>query len=488
MNRTDDSAFAADDEVMLPLPRRILLFAGASERAVRLDAVLEFLECEPLLQRSIPGADREDDQNWLAWVVSSCLGESLADLLNDLPALAPGIPVLLIGDEDEFPVLTPAARAQVVRRVSFPVRYPELSDALRTARHAVANGGLVRSARELELFRSLVGRSPAIEQVRRLVTQVAGTDANVLILGETGTGKEVVARNIHNSSNRRNKPFVAVNCGAIPAELLESELFGHEKGAFTGALTTRQGRFELAEGGTLFLDEIGDMPLPMQVKLLRVLQERTFERVGSGRSIASDVRIIAATHRNLEAAIDDGSFREDLYYRLNVFPIEMPPLRRRQSDLPLLITELTARMEGQSRATVRLGQSAMRALCAYAWPGNVRELANLIERLAIMYPAETVEAWNLPAKFQQAGGASGAAPAETALVEPGPALDAPLPENGIDLKEYLNDLEIGLIRRALDEASGVVAHAAKLLGMRRTTLVEKIRKFGIGRPEDAPEN
>jgi sigma-54 dependent transcriptional regulator, flagellar regulatory protein len=153
MNRTDDSAFAADDEVMLPLPRRILLFAGASERAVRLDAILEFLECEPLLQRSIPDPDRDGDQNWLAWVVSSCLGQSLADLLNDLPALAPGIPVLLIGDEDEFPVLTPAARAQVVRRVSFPVRYPEISEALRTARHAVANGGLVRSARELELFR-----------------------------------------------------------------------------------------------------------------------------------------------------------------------------------------------------------------------------------------------------------------------------------------------------------------------------------------------
>ena len=489
MSVLEEIARSPDHVAVKPLPCRVVLIAGDSRRAARLETVLEFLECEPELHHGAPGAETLAEEGLLALVISGCLGEELFDLLNNLPELAPGVPVVLVGAQAEFPALTKAAQAQVVRRVGLPTRYPELADALRSAQHAAANGGLAEGSRTVELFRSLVGCSPAIQKIRRLMTQVAATDANVLILGETGTGKEVVARNIHRASSRRSRPFVAVNCGAIPADLLESELFGHEKGAFTGALTARQGRFEMAEGGTLFLDEIGDMPLPMQVKLLRVLQERTIERVGSNRSIACDVRIIAATHRDLETAIADGKFREDLYYRLNVFPIEMPPLRQRLGDLPLLIAELTARMEGEGRATVRLGASALRALSVYAWPGNVRELANLVERLAILHPGETVALQDLPPKFRQGFGDTGPEDDGPAAMDPpaaGVALQ--LPENGIDLKEYLNDLEMGLIRRALDEANGVVAHAAKLLGMRRTTLVEKIRKFGIARPEDAPDN
>ena len=477
-----------DTGLPMPLPTRVLLFAGQPERAARLEAVLEFLECEPRVYRSMPDSEARAGDGWLAWVVSGCVGDGLSDLLNELPERAPGVPVVLIGAEGDFPPLTKAAQGQVVRRVNFPVRYPELIDALRSARHAVANGGLHGGARSLELFRSLVGHNALIRRIRRLVTQVAATDANVLILGETGTGKEVVARNIHCASSRRDRPFVAVNCGAIPADLLESELFGHEKGAFTGALTARQGRFELAEGGTLFLDEIGDMPLPMQVKLLRVLQERAFERVGSSRSITCNVRIIAATHRDLEAAIDTAEFRADLYYRLNVFPIEMPPLRQRRDDLPLLISELTSRMEGEGRGSVRLGESAMRALCAYPWPGNVRELANMIERLAIMHPGDTVAVGDLPAKFHPGAGSEPVAGGLTDGPEDGWSVEPRLPENGMDLKDYLNELEMGLIRRALDESSGVVAQAAKLLGMRRTTLVEKMRKFGISRPEDTTEN
>lgn len=333
---------------------------------------------------------------------------------------------------------------------------------------------------------AIVGQDPAVKTVLKLADQVAPSDASVLITGESGTGKELMARYLHRKSKRASQPFISVNCAAIPEHLLESELFGHEKGAFTGAVTARQGRFELAEGGTLFLDEIGDMPLPMQVKLLRVLQERTFERVGSNRSIQCDVRIIAATHRDLEMAIDEGSFREDLYYRICVFPIEVPPLRQRRGDLPLLISELTNRMEGEGRGSVRLGHSALRALAVYHWPGNVRELANLIERLAIMFPGETVEASDLPAKFRTEGDAP-ADELDASLIDSAVGLGVPLPEAGIDLKEYLSDLEMGLIRQALDEASGVVAHAAKLLGMRRTTLVEKMRKFGISRPEDATE-
>ncbi|MFW5824980.1 MAG: sigma 54-interacting transcriptional regulator, partial [Marinobacter sp.] len=268
--------------------------------------------------------------------------------------------------------------------------------------------------------------------------------------------------------------------------------FGHEKGAFTGAITARVGRFELAEGGTLFLDEIGDMPLNMQVKILRVLQERTFERVGSNRTQSADVRIIAATHKNLEEMIEKGEFREDLYYRLNVFPIEMPPLRERVEDIPLLINELIARMEKEKRGSLRLNSAAILSLCRHDWPGNVRELANLMERLAIMHPYGVIGVQELPKKFRYVDdydedeALHGDHPPSTGM--PGlVGLDAPalLPVNGIDLKDYLSNLEKQLIQQALDEANGVVARAAEKLCIRRTTLVEKVRKYGLREGEDS---
>ncbi|MGB5298457.1 MAG: sigma-54 dependent transcriptional regulator, partial [Thiogranum sp.] len=345
--------------------------------------------------------------------------------------------------------------------------------------------------RPVDLFRSLVGTSRAVQSVRKMIQQVANSDANVLILGESGTGKEVVARNLHYYSNRRDKAFVPVNCGAIPADLLESELFGHEKGAFTGAISSRQGRFELAEKGTLFLDEIGDMSLNMQVKLLRVLQERTFERVGSNKSIEADVRIIAATHRNLEESIREGTFREDLFYRLNVFPIEMPPLRDRVEDIPLLINELIRRIEHEKRGSVRLTQAAALSLCQYSWPGNVRELANLVERMAILFPFGVVDVGDLPEKFQSdVPVAEAARLSEDMLGSAQPMQyqlesEPRLPRGGLDLKEHLSNLEVGYIRQALDDANGVVAQAAKRLGMRRTTLVEKLRKYGLQRSSNA---
>jgi sigma-54 specific flagellar transcriptional regulator A len=324
---------------------------------------------------------------------------------------------------------------------------------------------------------------------------VAKSDATVLILGESGTGKEVVAQAIHRASLRRDKPFVPVNCGAIPGELLESELFGHEKGAFTGALTSRQGRFEMAEGGTLFLDEIGDMPMPMQVKLLRVLQERTFERVGSNKTIQCDVRILAATHRQLEQEINEKRFREDLFYRLNVFPIDVPALRERAEDIPHLVSDLIRRLQAANRGSVKLSRNAIAVLMQHHWPGNVRELSNLIERLAIIYPDSLVDAIDLPEKFQaytvpadaklewteletavNDSSESSSLVLEKPFLPAGQGATIQLPEQGIDLKEYLTDLENELIRQALDECNGVVAHAAKLLNMRRTTLVEKLRK------------
>ena len=247
----------------------------------------------------------------------------------------------------------------------------------------------------------LKGNSQAIVNIRKSIAQVAESDATVLILGESGTGKEIIARALHDASLRRSKLFVPINCGAIPGELLESELFGHEKGAFTGALSARQGRFEMAEGGTLFLDEIGDMPMAMQVKLLRVLQERTFERVGSNKTLHCDVRVIAATHRRLADEIKGGRFREDLFYRLNVFPIEVSPLRDRAEDIPLLVKDIIACMEVSKRGSVGFTNASLAVLMQYEWPGNIRELANLIERMAIIYPDEQVDVANLPEKFQQ---------------------------------------------------------------------------------------
>ena len=347
------------------------------------------------------------------------------------------------------------------------------------------------------LLRLLVGKGKGIQEVRRLISQVAETDANVLILGESGTGKEVVARAIHELSARSSGPFVPINCGAIPAELLESELFGHEKGAFTGAIAVRRGRFELAQGGTLFLDEIGDMPMPMQVKLLRVLQERLFDRVGGGKPIQADVRIIAATHRDLEAMIRTQGFREDLYYRLNVFPIETPPLRDRIDDIPLLLQELLNRHAEQHNSVIRLTQRALESLMQYPWPGNVRELSNLLERLLILYPQQIVDVADLPSRYRLLP----SEPRDERLTEMDerdalaqvfqdpPELDhslasartMQLPEEGVNLKEMLADLEVELIRQALESQDGVVARAADLLGMRRTTLVEKMKKYGMSK-------
>ncbi|HEX5207063.1 MAG TPA: sigma-54 dependent transcriptional regulator [Steroidobacteraceae bacterium] len=354
--------------------------------------------------------------------------------------------------------------------------------------------------------RFLTGNSPAIREVNALLRQVAAHDSTVLILGESGTGKEVAARAIHDLSPRRNRPFVAVNCGAIPSELLESELFGHEKGSFTGALAARKGRFEIAEGGTLFLDEIGDMSPSMQVKLLRVLQERVFERVGNHVPIRCNVRIIAATHRNLEESIGRGTFREDLFHRLNVFPIDMPPLRKRVDDLPLLVRELVAQNVSDGRGKVQLAPRTLAALALHPWTGNVRELGNLIERLSIITAGRTVDVEDLPLKYRPPENwvweePQPVAEEETealreeetiALLEmgvPAPqASESPanvpksltsLPEAGLDLRAHLLSIERALVQQALERANGTVAHAARLLNLRRTTLVEKLRKLGI---------
>jgi sigma-54 specific flagellar transcriptional regulator A len=395
------------------------------------------------------------------------------------------------------------------------------------ARDAAAPG--IGNAEERSRVRLPTGTSLAVRNVISLIRQVAEHDSTVLILGESGTGKEVAARAVHDLSPRRQRPFVAVNCGAIPAELLESELFGHEKGAFTGAVSARKGRFEIAEGGTLFLDEIGDMSPTMQVKLLRVLQERVFERVGNHVPMRCNVRIIAATHRNLEDSIVRGAFREDLFHRLNVFPIEMPALRSRIEDLPLLVRDFIAHNIAEGRGQVQLTPRSLTALALHRWPGNVRELGNLIERLSIVRAGRTAEVGDLPMKYRPAdwspetdktfsvadelpivedeqplddlqqyimedaattivAAVTGIQEAASPAIQPASVDNSFLPENGLDLRAHLLAIERSLITQALDRTGGTVAHAARLLHLRRTTLVEKLRKLGMLSGEAATED
>lgn len=367
-------------------------------------------------------------------------------------------------------------------QLSWPFTSEQLNDVLYSCQTTKQAGLSPEQKRQEKQLRSkMVGNSQSMGAVRRLIQQVANSEASVLILGESGTGKEVAARNLHDLSDRKDKPFVPINCGAIPAELLESELFGHEKGAFTGALTSRKGRFELAEGGSIFLDEIGDMPMPMQVKLLRVLQERTFEKVGSSTPISANVRIIAATHRKLAEEVKENRFREDLFYRLNVFPIDMPPLRDRVEDIPQLVSVLVARLEKENRGSVRLSPNALQSLMHCRWAGNVRELANLIERLCILYPYGVVDVRELPAEYQNEQVESSFAEPELKQLptETADMLDGEIPEEGIDLKNHIQNLEINYIEKALEHENWVVARAAKRLKMQRTTLVEKMRKYDL---------
>lgn len=498
--------------------KTIYLIDDKSTVGQRLAVLLEFMGEHPKLVA----------ENDLAMILQRDPHLPLCIICHSLPlaeSLAtryPRIPILMADPEQGLPNVV-----NVVGQVSAAVTYSELTQLLHYCqeyhRQRPLRAGAFSDTQQRELMRNLVGRSQGIEEVRTLISQVANTQANVLILGDSGTGKEVTARSIHEISSRREGPFVPVNCGAIPADLLESELFGHEKGAFTGAISTRKGRFEMAQGGTLFLDEIGDMPMPMQVKLLRVLQERVFERVGGARSIEADVRIIAATHRKLENMITHGQFREDLYYRLNVFPIEVPALRERQEDIPLLLTELQRRQYESQGLSLKFTDAAIASLCEHNWPGNVRELANLMERMSITHPDGVVDVHDLPIKYrhieapqyiaeypdaldtiankEQADNFSDiderealhalfdsdddestiSGFADGALYGLSGPMNATLPAEGIDLRALLGELEVNLIEQALEQTEWVVARAADLLNMRRTTLVEKMRKYDLKR-------
>ncbi|WP_313492821.1 sigma-54 dependent transcriptional regulator [Stenotrophomonas sp.] len=484
---------------------RILVIDADGMRAERTLALLEFMDFNPRWVSEAQDIDvsRHRSNDWMAVVVGTLEdADRAAGFFTWLAGTSLPPPILLAeGDPLAFSRHYGLHEANVWP-LEQPMRHAQMEALLRRAslkrldaEHQADNAG----------DNGPTGHSPAVTELRQLIEQVSNFDTTVLVLGESGTGKEVVSRAIHQRSPRRDGPFIAINCGAIPPDLLESELFGHEKGAFTGALSARKGRFEMAEGGTLLLDEIGDMSLPMQVKLLRVLQERSFERVGGNQTIRCNVRVIAATHRDLESRITDGKFREDLFYRLNVFPIEVPALRERASDLPMLVETIATQLARTGRGEVRFAQEALQALASYNWPGNVRELTNLVERLAVLHPGGIVRVQDLPSRYRgdQANlataanhdderpmllGKAAAAPAQpataaTGLINKIAAADNgnQLPSEGLDLRDHMASIELTLINEALERTQGVVAHAAQLLGLRRTTLVEKLRKYGIER-------
>ena len=339
---------------------------------------------------------------------------------------------------------------------------------------------------------NIIGESPQIREVFDIVERAAGSQSTVMIYGESGTGKELIARALHLNSPRKSKPFIAVNCAAIPHDLLESELFGYEKGAFTGALSARVGRIELANQGTIFFDEIGDMPPALQVKLLRVLAEREIDRIGSVKSTPVDIRVITATHQNLEAAIEEGRFREDLYYRLNIIPLALPPLRDRKTDIPLLVSHFLNQFNGTGRSKT-INEEAMNILGNYSWPGNIRELANFVERMVVLSIDSTITPRDLPDKVL------GEVPKEkwTPLEKDSEPTGNPtqilqqslrqsfhvgIPDEGINLKKLVEGFEKELLIEALEKTGWVKNKAAILLSLNRTTLVEKLKKLKITNP------
>ena len=376
---------------------------------------------------------------------------------------------------------------------------------------------------------TIIGVSPEIKALRELIKTLGPSDSTVLILGESGTGKELVAKALHECSSRAKGPFIPVNCGAIPKDLLESELFGHKRGSFTGAISDRKGRFQLADKGTLFLDEIGDMSMDLQVKLLRVLQERKVDPVGSLGAIPIDVRVIAATHQNIESLIDEGRFRKDLYYRLNVMPVEVQPLAERVKDIPVLIEHFSRQQAQGAKVPISISQASMELLSNYEWPGNVRELSNLIDRYTTLYAGQEVDLRSVPASMVPAGikklmerdcigvtnrsqlGSIETKPSARKLkfvkeenfrlssIKPKDKeisiLDSPIdevqrvialaqggqdfPDEGVELKQRLLEIETHLISEALSKAKGNVSKTARLLSLQRTTLIEKINKYGI---------
>ncbi|MBZ2180805.1 MAG: sigma-54-dependent transcriptional regulator [Acidobacteriota bacterium] len=450
------SILLVEDDVSL---RRIM--------QLRLEAASYRVTCAVCAEEAIAALERQP----FHLVVSDLMmpGLSGLDLLKRIKADAPGTPVILLTAYGSVESAVDAMKSGAFDYLTKPV---ESTDLLMTVARALETQRLREEVQTLRSsvsakygFENIIGRSPNLLYVLDVAGRAAQTDSTVLINGETGTGKELLAKAIHFNSPRRDHPFVAINCGAIPRELLESELFGHIKGSFTGAIAHKKGRIEMAHGGTLFLDEIGEMPPELQVKLLRVIQEREIEKLGATEPTRVDVRLVAATHRNLAAMIEDGTFREDLYYRLAVIPLELPPLRERPSDIPDLVNFFFDRAKQRvNRPQLVFPPLLLPYFQGYRWPGNIRELENILERVAVLARSNEVALDDLPPKLA----AVGAAPS---------ALQLDLPTTGISLE----NVEKELILKALEKCDWNQTHAAKYLDISRKTLIYRMEKHGLAR-------
>ena len=403
------------------------------------------------------------------------------DLMTHLKSIHPNCQVIILTGHGTIESAIRATQKGAFHFITKPFNMEELTSlvdkALSHKKLQQENQQLRSELHKKYQFEQIVGKSQEIQNCLSMVERIADSDSTVLVTGESGTGKELIARAVHYNSPRADQAFVAINCGAIPSELLESELFGHVKGAFTGAIANRVGRFEMADGGTLFLDEIGDLEPSLQVKLLRVLQQKTFEPVGGTKTIQVNVRIIAATNKNLEDLVQLGRFREDLFYRLNVIPICIPALRERKSDIPLLFSHFMENLnKSKGRKLTGVSAETMDCLMNYAWPGNIRELENLVERMTILKGHGQIEINDLPVKYRSFGSTS-----------PSNAMKVDLPEDGLDFNSAVDQFENNLILRALEKTSWNRNQAAHLLRLNRTTLVEKIKKKGLRPPGDLIE-
>jgi two-component system response regulator AtoC len=403
------------------------------------------------------------------------------EVLGSVKSANPDVPVIIITAHGTVDSAVEAIKAGAFDYITKPFDQSELSAVI--AKASKAHESARRSVRpDIKARAAIIGESPQIQDVYKIIDKVADTPSTVLITGESGTGKELIATALHGASSRRDKPFIKINCAAIPHNLIESELFGYERGAFTGAVTSKPGRFELADGGTLFLDEIGEIPVEMQVKLLRALQEGEFERVGGIKTTRVDVRLIAATNRDLQAEIEAGRFRKDLYYRLAVVPIGLPALRERRTDIPMLTRYFVEKYNRRLNKKIEgIADDAMSVLQSYAWPGNIRELENLIERVLLFADGPFITAKDLPEPVRQGSSPQPGSPASPSAVE------APTGEAG--LKDIIRmksaELEKDLITKALEETNGNVTRAAKLLQISRKSLQTKMKEFGLR--DTAPE-
>ena len=395
-------------------------------------------------------------------------GMSGMDLLRECKRLKPELPVIVMTAYGTIEMAVEAMREHAYDYITKPFQNEQLK---LTVKKALENYRLIKRNKMLSLelsdrfrYGAMVGKSSSMLRIFDLIDKVARSKASVLVTGPSGTGKELIAKAIHYSGERRDMPFISVNCGALAETLLESELFGHEKGAFTGAVSMKKGRFEMADGGSIFLDEVGEMSPALQVKLLRVLQEMNFERVGGTRTIGIDVRVISASNRDIREDVAEGLFREDLFYRLNVIHMEVPPLRERMDDIPLLVNHFINKYKGDRQTPIELAPEVWKIFYSYSWPGNVRQLENVIERALVLNPGSIIQTGDLPE--------------DLAVTEAELDVDRLIPP-GIPLPKALETIEEKLIRRALSESSNVQAHAARRLGITKSLIQHKMKKYNI---------